>query len=134
MRISDWSSDVCSSDLSPRRPSISSATNDGPAACYVSSCAVNAPPPETSYRSTISTGGGSIRSSRTCPPCSLPLRWSKPTTASAAGSPKTRSASSKKTSGCSTDRKNVVEGKRVSVRVDLGGRRNNKKKKKNNIT
>src|SRR3546814_13034369 len=29
-----------------------------------------------------------------------------------------------------TDRKSVVKGKRVSVRVDLGGRRRNKKKKK----
>src|SRR3546814_15223735 len=32
------------------------------------------------------------------------------------------------------DRKSVVEGKSVSVRVDLGGRRNIKKKKKRDIT
>src|SRR3546814_10155814 len=32
------------------------------------------------------------------------------------------------------DRKSVVEGKRVSVRVDLGGRRNSKKKKKKRKT
>src|SRR3546814_15669704 len=32
------------------------------------------------------------------------------------------------------DRKSVVEGKSVSVRVDLGGRRIIKKKKKENIT
>src|SRR3546814_17497085 len=32
--------------------------------------------------------------------------------------------------GIDKDRKSVVEGKSVAVRVDLGGRRNNKKKKK----
>src|SRR3546814_19632753 len=32
--------------------------------------------------------------------------------------------------GATTDRKRVVEGKSVSVRVDFGGRRNIKKKKK----
>src|SRR3546814_15879129 len=35
-------------------------------------------------------------------------------------------------SGDWIDRKSVVEGKRVAVRVDVGGRRNNKKKKKQN--
>src|SRR3546814_16835173 len=35
--------------------------------------------------------------------------------------------------GDGTDRKSVVEGKSVSVRVYLGGRRNIKKKTKNNI-
>src|SRR3546814_15650774 len=34
----------------------------------------------------------------------------------------------------SGDRKSVVEGKSVSVRVDLGGRRNVKKKKRHNAT
>src|SRR3546814_19352735 len=33
-----------------------------------------------------------------------------------------------------TDRKSVVSGKRVSVRVDLGGRRILKKKQQNNMT
>src|SRR3546814_17750118 len=36
--------------------------------------------------------------------------------------------------GSEQDRKSVVEGKRVSVRVDLGGRRINKQKTKNTKT
>ena len=43
-------------------------------------------------RNQISTAGGSMPSSPTCPPCSLPPTWSKLITGSAAGSPKTPSA------------------------------------------
>src|SRR3546814_15852236 len=80
MRISDWSSDVCSSDLSSLSPSP----------------APRPPlPPSTS----------SARSARPATPSPAPDR-SRPS------APAT-----------SSDRKNVVEGKRVAVRVDLGGRR-----------
>src|SRR3546814_12365773 len=80
MRISDWSSDVCSSDLPPH-PGFH---RRGP--CRGRSGWTRPPPP----------------SSR----CSLPARY------------------------CRTDRKSVVLGKSVSVRVDLGGRRIIQKKKK----
>src|SRR3546814_11163109 len=85
MRISDWSSDVCSSDLgSWRRPSPARACRFPPRA--------------------------DKRNAR-CPSCrrSLPPQ-----------SPDDRG---------SQDRKSVVKGKSVSVRVDLGGRRINKTKK-----
>src|SRR3546814_16588991 len=80
MRISDWSSDVCSSDLSWSRSS--SAPSSGIAA-------------------------RSIGQSRTS--CAMPS-WSRSSSAP------------------SRDRKSVVSGKSVYVRVDLGGRRiiNNK--------
>src|SRR3546814_4607047 len=48
MRISDWSSDVCSSDLSPPRPDRSPSgrrTRGGPAARWRYSSPVAAPPP-----------------------------------------------------------------------------------------
>src|SRR3546814_16554103 len=101
MRISDWSSDVCSSDLfaKGRRygffPSISAGWNIQNEAFF------------ENYRSTIdllkirgsygSVGGDQLGSRRF-----LYLE----------------------------DRKRVVKGKRVSVGVDLGGRRRIKKKKK----
>src|SRR3546814_7489858 len=80
VRISDWSSDVCSSDLPARHrrgPRISQA--------------------QGTVRSGSDRGGG------------LQFRY-------------TRAADER-------DRKSVVEGRSVSVRVDLGGRRCNKHKK-----
>src|SRR3546814_3144306 len=78
MRISDWSSDVCSSDLF----------------------------------------SSSLNSNETVPSCRrrplLNVTWRRLLKLSAI---------------CSRDRKSVVSGKSVSVRVDLGGRRIIKKKK-----
>src|SRR3546814_10432081 len=82
MRISDWSSDVCSSDLRRDRPASGKA---GPA-----------------------SGWGSSRS--------VPLEGHIVTCA-----PKASPG----------DRKSVVSGKSVSVRVDLGGSRIIKKKNTN---
>src|SRR3546814_15720818 len=84
MRISDWSSDVCSSDL-PIRSSGSAQ-----------SCTSSPVSPSNRRPSGFS-------------------RWSQPFiwTSSAAISTGTRP----------TDRKSVVEGKSVSVRLDLGGGR-----------
>src|SRR3546814_15665678 len=102
MRISDWSSDVCSSDL----------------------------PIRGSRRSTASI--------------ITRIRWA---TASCCGAPTiSPTLRKRKSASCGrrpprdrthTDRKSVVEGKSVSVRVDLGGRRIIKKtttKKRNTLT
>src|SRR3546814_12901051 len=93
MRISDWSSDVCSSDLL----STSSATrvrfNSFPAGRHASHFRLGASTGHTTTHATCSR---------------------KPSEPFATLSPK--------------DRKSVVWGKRVSVRVDLGGRRIIKKK------
>src|SRR3546814_13645977 len=109
MRISDWSSDVCSSDLICGETSRASMS-------AISSISSN---PSRPSRSTLLTKVmiGTERkrqtsnSLRVCG--SIPLAASITITAE------------------STDRKSVVEGKSVSVRVDLGGRRLiNKKKNK----
>src|SRR3546814_13244523 len=93
MRISDWSSDVCSSDLAA--PSSIHAMiqpshvlrNDQ---TLITSCTIR-----TGSSSAAAVAGGS-------------------------------------TNAAKGDRKSVVEGKSVSVRVDLGGRRIIKKKKNKN--
>src|SRR3546814_13584773 len=85
MRISDWSSDVCSSDLSwpGGHTRFGLLTNR-------LACAIAGPP---------------LRLDGSCP------------------SPETP-----RLPGILQDRKSVVQGKSVSVRVDLGGRRISKKK------
>src|SRR3546814_18695304 len=87
MRISDWSSDVCSSDLPDR-------------------CAHPRRDPL-----------GRVRTGRADPPGG-PRR------------PARRLAPARPRCAAHADRKSVVEGKSVSVRVDLGGRRIIKKNKK----
>src|SRR3546814_16398491 len=89
MRISDWSSDVCSSDLGHQRH-----------------------PGRRSRRTQARHGGRRPRP--------LPDRRYR--------------ARRRRIPRIAADRKSVVEGKSVSVRVDLGGRRIIKKKKKANIT
>src|SRR3546814_13684438 len=94
MRISDWSSDVCSSDLRRARQATESASNS----MTTSSATASAP------MMRLPANGG--RFARV-------TSWCRQTTALS----------------CSIDRKSVVEGKSVSVRVDLGGRRIMNKKK-----
>src|SRR3546814_17373798 len=98
MRISDWSSDVCSSDLSVSSKAFGCAT-------------------ASTIGSTVSTVASTTS---TTTPVTVGTRPDGPsvlsTTASTTGG---RTAS---TIG-NTDRKSVVEGKSVSDRVDLGGRR-----------
>src|SRR3546814_11930237 len=86
MRISDWSSDVCSSDLIRAGPDWSGAA----------------------LLRTASTERAPVLMTV---------------------SQRRRPEGSCNMTGRSTDRKSVVEGKSVSVRVDLGGRRIIKKKK-----
>src|SRR3546814_12046834 len=98
MRISDWSSDVCSSDLKNRRSQLRR--------------------PRVQIQKLLR------RSIATLATPSMPGRIT------ACRSPAS-SASTRKRFWPSTlevDRKSVVEGKSVSVRVDLGGRRILKKK------
>src|SRR3546814_12034997 len=97
MRISDWSSDVCSSDLRQFREA--TLRSVAPAVRFVSS-------------------GGWTRTTNQ-EPWRHEGAWAlgcAPLVCRAGGS-------------CRLDRKRVVSGKSVSVRVDLGGRRIIKKKK-----
>src|SRR3546814_13006917 len=88
MRISDWSSDVCSSDLPWSSHASSSRAMVGRA------CApARAGQRQVGERTLAVTAVAAVEQ-----------HWGAP------------------------DRKSVVEGKSVSVRVDLGGRRNIKKK------
>src|SRR3546814_12712704 len=109
MRISDWSSDVCSSDLALFRAE-KGRKRLAPGARRLSSCFACA--------LRFSPNAGRHQLGHPCPqtvvPCSrIRLRCSACFTARG-------------------DRKSVVWGKSVSVRVDLGGRRILKKKKKKN--
>src|SRR3546814_11073578 len=94
MRISDWSSDVCSSDLQQ------AGIADGPAPAGTASA----------------LGGGLERDRRQCGAAAgaehAPLVQPRlqPPTGPAPGKRRGK------------DRKSVVEGKSVSVRVELGGR------------
>src|SRR3546814_19588927 len=98
MRISDGSSDVCSSDLvSSRR------------ATY---CAAPVAFSESDSTSRLSAPAIAV--------CSTTSRL-----------PPLRPRGSRR---CFADRKSVVQGQRVSVRVDLGGRRIIKKQSKYNYT
>src|SRR3546814_11434292 len=103
MRISDWSSDVCSSDLggdqrAARRP-LDRDGRDRAGVRAVQPAALR----------------GEAGCSEDC--VSLKARTGSPSSSTA-----------------SRDRKSVVKGKSVSVRVNLGGRRVIKKKKKPNST
>src|SRR3546814_16639230 len=101
MRISDWSSDVCSSDLiapSPLELSDRLVEVHQPLSRYYTlDRDVVVPLPEQSQDGALAIVGGCHRGMPALP----------------------------------RDRKSVVQGKRVSVRLDLGGRRIIKKKQKN---
>src|SRR3546814_16716136 len=132
MRISDWSSDVCSSDLSsdePRAATIANASRKPGKASKISLKAVrmrSIHPP--AYPATA--------------PSSVPIDRDSNTTDSATSSETRAPHISRERiqrpnwslpSGYFRDRTSVVEGKSGLVRVDLGGRRimkTTKKKKK----
>src|SRR3546814_15949156 len=98
MRISDWSSDVCSSDLA------------------------------TTVGATAGAGGGAWRSQ---PAAHAAMRIQPASRMSGLHWLDARDGSETPArQRCAGDRKSVVEGKSVSVRVDLGGRRIITKKKK----
>src|SRR3546814_14935227 len=97
MRISDWSSDVCSSDLS-------SAITAAPSAPLAATDLSGAAP----VRPTRGAGAG----------------WRTPSTAAVlCRAAKCGCAAASIGDRTGAERKRVVEGKSVYVRVDLGGRR-----------
>src|SRR3546814_15427378 len=102
MRISDWSSDVCSSDLSPESDVRSVALDTIPSELVESIEIKKTLTPDMD----ADTIGATIEINTTSA-----LDRKKPFVAVSA-----------------EDRKSVVEGKSVSVRVDLAGRRIIKKK------
>src|SRR3546814_13723683 len=110
MRISDWSSDVCSSDLGSSR---------GPTAVTRKSTSA----------STFTCGPSGSRAREGWNGWSSSERgWTKPEMQSEPG--RRTSFPADWWSRASADRKSVVEGKGGSGGVDSGGSRNSKKKKK----
>src|SRR3546814_19088341 len=107
MRISDWSSDVCSSDLATSHKL--KFTRSPSSLCH----------PCRAPRSPKYDPAETARRPISSPPCDRQLAPSKETDEMRHTKIEIRSA---------VDRKSVVKGKRVSVRVDLGGRRIIKKK------
>src|SRR3546814_17863208 len=92
MRISDWSSDVCSSDLIPASSALNAESCSSTWSASASFCATRLVIAVNRCSSAVSKGVACCASGR---PSKAILRG----------------------------RKSVVEGKRVSVRVDSGGRR-----------
>src|SRR3546814_13523969 len=111
MRISDWSSDVCSSDLGQR---------DGCARSLRRG--IEAPPRDHSKRR---TDGEDHQQSGQHDPDAQRQGALEETFEDVA----TLSLRAPSSPLSPTDRKSVVKGKSVSVRVELGGRRTLKKKK-----
>src|SRR3546814_11840882 len=113
MRISDWSSDVCSSDL--RRRQLPGRLCDDRGAAD-GRRAAGGP-----YR------GTQAQPRRARPPARLRRRDDEDRQGAQSGHPARRFFRGKRGEGGAAvrrgDRKSVVEGKSVYVRVDLGGRR-----------
>src|SRR3546814_12521960 len=110
MRISDWSSDVCSSDL-PFRPVVVNEFSRWANLQLTSAHPEQTPP-----------GCGATDAQK--PATSGDMRATVP-----AAAPELTTAV--REAAAHSDRKSVVEGKSVSVRVDHGGRRISKKKSTN---
>src|SRR3546814_11683750 len=106
MRISDWSSDVCSSDLLGKRfrTSLCPLYDDAQSGSH------GGGPDATGEEGEDRAAGLAGSAEQSCPTC---------------GSIGPARCHERRSSG--GDRKSVVEGKSVSVRVNIGGRRINKK-------
>src|SRR3546814_20079586 len=112
MRISDWSSDVCSSDLFTQELRLSSTANGGPVEWLVGGFF-------TSEKSTFQSDFQPVHADNS---------FDNDTTIVYGDDEFTHY---KEYALFGTDRKRVVKGKSVSVRVDHGGRRIIKKKNSN---
>src|SRR3546814_12183687 len=111
MRISDWSSDVCSSDLSKT--------------CVARCCPSFVHPPTSQGESKLVGARGLRAGANALDDRTREFERGLDTDVTCRrGDTHARPAR-----GGKEDRKSVVEGKSVSVRVDLGGRRFIKKKK-----
>src|SRR3546814_13120514 len=127
MRISDWSSDVCSSDLLDQIPRHGNFRN-GP---------LHVPPSRATARCLVAKHERPVQRQRDpdVRRTNLPLplfrtgignKGSRPGTENA----RAQAVVAKLQRRYRADRKSVVQGKSVSVRLDLGGRRIIKTKKK----
>src|SRR3546814_19703487 len=121
MRISDWSSDVCSSDLHLFARRLGDLA-DGPRDRSRSECVTSsnlrrleAPQGWSSRRQPLVKAGGQEKERMTNEQLATNRESARPVSQAERA-----------------DRKSVVSGKSVSVRVDLGGRRIIKKNKKPN--
>src|SRR3546814_18822966 len=120
MRISDWSSDVCSSDLG----------STGDLHCRESTAAGCCPLHD------VPGDAGKMRAWKADPPRQLRSEFCEGRSAQAEWSSHpdarlvVRNSLESATGQPGIDRKSVVKGKSVSVRVDLGGRSSKKKKKR----
>src|SRR3546814_17322436 len=112
MRISDWSSDVCSSDRQPAIPDRCGRLSGG--------AGKDARLAAAPFRQATQGEQARGRGARTRPAHA----------ATHAGDHSTRGGGSRSQARRLADRQSVVEGKSVSIRVDLGGGRIIKKKKK----
>src|SRR3546814_12634564 len=111
MRISDWSSDVCSSDLKADGPH----PNPSPKGEGLESPAIS-----HIHALTLASAAKSAKAARALKPAhSRTASWQMLPSSDRNGATRARARRSE----------SVVEGKSVSVRVDLGGRRIIKKKK-----
>src|SRR3546814_11743956 len=126
MRISDWSSDVCSSHLLPIQSSLLSSATVATASS--ASAALSA------FGTAFGTFG--VRRVTSAALSARPRRFSqrkKPRRVERARAVELRFRPVPARAASQADRKRVVEGKGVAGRVDLGGRRiiENKNNKKN---
>src|SRR3546814_11685212 len=121
MRISDWSSDVCSSDLLQFDPFPLPRTL--PPVRFPGRSPLSASPDERSEDpGPTATPPKRSRQNRSAAPGPSDLRCAEP-------APGIDPEAGMTPEGERSARKSVVEGKSVSGRVELGGRRNIKKKK-----
>src|SRR3546814_15670484 len=114
MRISDWSSDVCSSDLTLDLYAAKAR------AAFVKAAGLELGEAEDVLKHDL----GRVL---------LKLEECQEAEIAAALAPEDRAAMSAAERAEAIDRKSVVEGKGVSVRGELGGRRSLKKKKKKRL-
>src|SRR3546814_12683243 len=123
MRISDWSSDVCSSDLS------------GAGEQLAQHCRVVAAGAAGGGRAGLARRLAARAHVPEAGPARRRAAGARPAHAAAAGARRRRGARARLRLGIGRrpERKSAVSGKSVSVRVDLGGRRSltQKKTKKN---
>src|SRR3546814_16085641 len=123
MRISDWSSDVCSSDLPASRIEKAAAPFDRPSARVL-----------RESRGGVGGDGERARSDRDMGAGDADKidhqRHGEDRAAAAYEAEREADDAARQTAKQILDRKSVVEGKSVSVRVDLGGRRIHNKKNK----
>src|SRR3546814_15385796 len=135
MRISDWSSDVCSSDLIVAAERIS-APLDPPYRPHATSSLTSASRPVTAAAAAMAGETRWVREPGPWRPTKLRLeveaQRSPAGTLSGFMARHMEQPGSRHSKPASVDRKSVVSGKSVSVRVDFGGRRLNQKKKKYN--